>query len=506
MAKNILVFMCITFLASCVSTSKEIEPFTTEWESLKKHQAVPEWFADAKFGIYFHWGVYSVPGWGSEWYPRWMYVRDRKGWGDKIYSYHIKTYGKDVHYHDFIPQWQAENFDAKEWVDLFENAGARIIGSIAEHHDGFSLWASQVNPWNSKSMGPRVDVVKAISDETKKRGLKFMATFHHGFHRMFYPKQAGTANLEEDRFLVVQEDCQVPQDEKYRKLYGHMSKDEASDYWLAKLDEVVDSVCPDYIWMDFGARYVREDVRRQFLANYFNAAARENKEVVVNSKGSYYPKEVAIVNTERATMGQIPSQVWITDFILGSAFSYDRSRRTAIDPNQAIRMLADVVSKNGVMLLSAGPMADGTIPVEQVRALQGIGSWMQRYGEAIYDTRPFVSFGEGLTQLTRDEDDAWNEYGAIKKGLGDLNAKDIRFTRKGKTVYAIQLGWPATSEALVLRTFAHQAQDLKVRSVAVLGSSESITWQCTDRGLRLIPPIHKPERAEAALVYKINIE
>ena len=131
MAKNILVFMCITFLASCVSTSKEIEPFTTEWESLIKHQAVPEWFADAKFGIYFHWGVYSVPGWGSEWYPRWMYVPDRKGWGDKIYSYHIKTYGKDVHYHDFIPQWQAENFDAKEWVDLFENSGARNIGSIA---------------------------------------------------------------------------------------------------------------------------------------------------------------------------------------------------------------------------------------------------------------------------------------------------------------------------------------------------------------------------------------
>lgn len=510
----ILLLIVLAIFTSC-KEQKEIKPventetkaeFEPEWESLKEHKAVPEWFADAKLGVYFHWGVYSIPAWGSEWYPRWMYTPDRKGWGEEIYGYHQKTYGKDFHYHDFIPKWKGEKFNAAEWVDLFEEGGAKFIGSIAEHHDGFSLWDSKVNEWNSVQMGPKVNVVKAIHDETKKRNLKFMATFHHGFNLMFYPKQKGKWKRPEDKHLIVQDSCIVPQDEKYAKLYGNMEWEAANDLWLAKLNEVIDSYTPDYIWMDFGQRYVEESHRKRFLANYFNKAKQKNIEVVVNTKGPFFPKDLAIVNVERATMEDIKEEVWITDFILGSSWCYNREKRTAIDPKQAIRMLAEVVSKNGVMLLSAGPKADGTIPEEQVASLKEMGKWLKLYGEAIYKTRPFVTFGEGTTKLESDNSDAFKEYGAIKKGLDKLNAEDIRYTKNGNTVYAIQLGWKDGQTLKTLKTFAEKAKDVKIKNISVLGSDETIKWERTDEGLVVSPPKTKPAEADAAFVYKIEIQ
>lgn len=480
--------------------------YDAEWQSLKQHKAVPEWFADAKLGVYFHWGVYSVPAFGGEWYPRWMYVPDRIGWGSEIYKKHREIYGEGFQYHDFIPGWEAPNFDAKEWVDMFEGMGAKFIGSIAEHHDGFSLWDSEVNEWNSVDMGPGIDMVASIAEETKKRNLKFMTTFHHGFNMMFYPKPENSWLRPVSTRNIVYDSVEVPQDEKYRKLYCNMDYEEANELWLAKLNEVIEAHCPDYIWMDFGQRYVKESYRRQFLANYFNKASEEGKEVVVNTKGDFFPRDLAVVNVERATMEDITSEVWVTDFILGSNWCYNKERRTAIDPAKAIRMLADVVSKNGVMILSAGPMADGTMPVEQVKAMEGIGAWMQPYGESIYATRPFVAFGEGPTVLKRDPADAWNEYGMIKRGLDKLNAKDVRYTRKGNIVYAIQLGWDTRTPSRTLTTFAGKARELKVKNVSVMGSKEKIKWKRTSEGLLVTQPKQKPAEADAALVYKIELK
>lgn len=503
-----LLFVVALLIGAAVVQAQQ--KFTSEWESLKQHKAAPEWFKDAKLGVYFHWGVYSVPATDGEWYPRWMYVPDRDPnlWGGKVYKKHRETYGPDFQYHDFIPMWKAPKFDAKQWVDLFQNMGARFIGSIAEHHDGFSLWKSKVNEWNSYDMGPGIDVVKEIGDETRKRGLKFMTTFHHGFHNMFYPKpdMSYLRPVTLSKYLYVYENCEVPQDPKYRKLYCNMDYDEAQDLWLGKLNEVIENYCPDYIWMDFGQRFISEEYRKQFLANYFNKAAEEGREVVVNTKGDYFPTDIAVVNVERATMADITPEVWITDFILGSSWCYNKEKRTAIDPRKAIRILSDVVSKNGVMLLSAGPMADGTIPEEQVKAMEGIGAWMKRYGEAIYDTRPFVVFGEGPTKLSRDPKDAWNEYGAIKKGIWNLGANDVRYTRKGNVVYAIQLGWPGAAQELVLKTFANEAKDLEIVRVSVLGSKERIRWNRTEVGLVVHSPRQKPQEGDAALVYKIVLK
>lgn len=501
--KKIIALVYITLLG--LGTANAQKKYNADWEDLKSHKAVPEWFADAKLGVYFHWGIYSVPAWGSEWYPRWMYVPDRVGWGQEIYAYHRETYGEDVHYHDFIPQWKGEKFNAKEWVDMFEGMGAKFIGSIAEHHDGFSLWNSKVNEWNSVEMGPGIDVVKAIGEETKKRNLKYMTTFHHGFQMMFYPKPENSYTRPVSKYAFVYDNVDVPQDEKFRKLYCNMDYEEANDLWLNKLNEVIDAHCPDYIWMDFGQRFIKESHRKQFLANYFNKAEKEGKEVVVNTKGNFFPTDLAVVNVERATMEDITKEVWITDFILGSSWCYNKEKRNAIDPKQAIRMLAEVVSKNGIMLLSAGPMADGTIPEEQVKAMEGIGAWMKLYGEAIYKTRPFVAYGEGTTELKRDPKDAWNEYGAIKKGLNKLNAADVRYTRNGNTVYAIQLGWAGAKQERILTTFADKAKDFKIKSVSVLGSKERIKWKKTKDGLKVTSPKQKPAEAEAALVYKITL-
>ena len=152
------------------------ERYEASWESLSKHNEAPEWFKDAKLGIYFHWGVYSVPAFGSEWYPRNMYRPSRKE-----FKHHLETYGRqsEFGYHDFVPMFKAENFDAEEWVDLFQKAGARFAGPVAEHHDGFSMWDSKVNPWNAKNMGPKRDITGELAKAIRKRGMKLITTFHH---------------------------------------------------------------------------------------------------------------------------------------------------------------------------------------------------------------------------------------------------------------------------------------------------------------------------------------
>ncbi len=522
MKNYFLVAAASLLMASCLSgggsNSLEEGRYSADWESLKQHDPAPDWFADAKLGVYFHWGIYSVPAWGTEWYPRWMYVPDRdEGWGHDIYEYHKETYGQDFQYHDFIPMWEAPNFDAGEWTDMFEGMGAKFIGSIAEHHDGFSLWDSEVNEWNSVDMGPKIDVVDAFAKEAQKRGLKYMTTFHHGYNHVFYPKNKATykeqvgdmSKYENDgigQYIYVYDQTEVPQDEKYKMFYSNISYDEANDYWLAKLDEMIDTHCPDYIWMDFGQRFIKEEHRQKFLQHYFNKADQLGKDVVVNTKGDFFPTELAVVNVERATMADITPDVWITDFMIGSNWCFNRANRNTIDPEQAIRMLAEVVSKNGVMLLSAGPMADGTMPEEQVEVMAGIGRWMKLYGEAIYNTRPFITFGQGVTKLERDAQDEWNEYGAIKKNLNKLCAEDIRYTYNSEksAVYALQLGWKEGGLSHLLKAFEAK-NNIDVKSVEVMGSNEKIKWELTPKGLKVTQPKAKPAEGDAAIVYKITV-
>lgn len=502
--KRYLILLYAILITLCLNAQ---EKYSAEWESLKKHKAAPEWFRDAKVGVYFTWGPYSIPANGGDWYPRWMYTPGINNRGQKTYEYHQENYGSEIHYHDFCKNWSTPNFNAKEWVDIFEDMGAKYIGAIAEHHDGFSLWDSEINPWNAVDMGPETDIIGVICHEAKKRNLKFMATFHHGFNMMYYPKEENSYVRPVSRYNMLEEgEFRYPKGDDYDKLYGNLSYQAFHDYWLDKLKEVIRQYSPDYIWMDFGQRFIKEEYLKQFLVDYFNHALMENKEVMVNTKGGFFPTDLAIINVERATLPDISDFTWVSDFKLGGNWIYNQYNREAINPQNAIRILAEIVSKNGTMIFCAAPMADGTIPPEQVVAMKKIGAWLKLYGESIYETRPFLVYGEGVTEIVPDLEYEWNTYNLIRTGLWDLNSGDIRYTSRGEIVYAIQLGWPGENEELLMTAFANEAQDVKIKSISLLGSDEKINWKRTLEGLNITSPSNKPAEGEAAIVYKIVLK
>ena len=178
--KKLCFYILVALLAGCQGPAspdaKVVERYTPEWESLAKHEESPEWFRDAKLGIYFHWGVYSVPAYGNEWYPRNMHLE-----GQDVNKHHLETYGhpSEFGYHDFVPLFKAEHFDAAQWADLFQKAGARFAGPVAEHHDGFSMWDSDATPWNVADMGPKKDITGLLAAELRKRNIRLITTFHH---------------------------------------------------------------------------------------------------------------------------------------------------------------------------------------------------------------------------------------------------------------------------------------------------------------------------------------
>jgi len=177
-----LTFGCLNALTASLlavtGSAVSAEPYQENWYSLARHDQAPEWFRDAKFGIYFHWGVYSVPALDSEWYPRHMHFE-----GHPVYKHHLKTYGhpSEFGYHDFVPMFKAEHFDADAWAELFAQAGAKFAGPVAEHHDGFAMWDSEVTPWNVADMGPQRDITGELEKAIRAQGMKFIATFHHAF-------------------------------------------------------------------------------------------------------------------------------------------------------------------------------------------------------------------------------------------------------------------------------------------------------------------------------------
>lgn len=334
-----------------------------------------------------------------------------------------------------------------------------------------------------------------------------MATFHSGFNMMYYPRpENGFTRLESKYNFPENSEFTYPKGGDYDKLYGNMSVEDASAYWLAKVNEVVDQYCPDYIWMDFGQRFIEVQERKEFLANYFNKADELGREVVINNKGKFFPDELAIVNVERATLPDVTEYSWVTDFKLGPTWGFNKNNRTTADPQKFIRVLAEIVSKNGNMIICVAPMANGQIPEEQVVAMQKIGAWMKLYGEAIYASKPFVAYGEGVTVIKPDHKYEWNTHNLIRENLWDLNAGDVRFTRKGNTVYAIQLGWPGANERFLMTTFAEEAAALKIKTISVMGSDEKIRWKRTAEGLEVFSPQEKPAEADSAFVYKIVLD
>ncbi len=468
-----LTLSALFTLNSCEPKQAEFQPTL---ESLSKHPAEAEWLKDAKLGIYFHWGPYTVPAHESEWYPRSMYQTANAA------KWHDEKFGEDFQYHDFIPMFTAEKFNAKEWADLFKAAGAKFAGPVAEHHDGFSMWDSEVTPWNAKDMGPKCDILGELFAELRNNDLKTIATFHHARNLQRY-KNNWEEEMNNDKpawnkffdshYPYYPENQEVMNDPKFQLLYGTLDADKwYEQIWLGKLNEVIDKYSPDIMWFDSWLDLIPEEYRFRFAAHYLNEAQKNSQEVVIVRKQNDLPLDFSIVDHEKSRTPKAQPRLWMTDDTFSTG-SWSYTDDLVIKPTQTIvHSLIDAVSKNGVLLLNISPKSDGTIPENQRKGLLELGEWLKKYGEAIYNTRPWQIAAEGPTV---EPEGGFEDH---EKFLNlSYSAKDVRYTmaKDGKTVYAILMGIPEAGESITLNAF----EGVSIKHIESM-SGDEIKWEATD--------------------------
>ena len=476
-----------------------MQVFTADWESLSKHEASPEWFRDAKLGIYFHWGVYSVPAYGNEWYPRHMHQV-----GNPVYEHHVNTYGhpSEFGYHDFVPLFQAENFNAVEWAELFQKAGARFAGPVAEHHDGFAMWDSDATPWNVADMGPKKDITGLLAAELKKRDIKLITTFHHAKHLQRHDsiRTEGHEPYNWSHYPYVKGMPTASEDPDLRLLYGNIPEDQwLEEIWFGKLKEVIDQYQPDIIWFDYVLDQIPEEYRQKFSAYYLNEAEKWDREVVIVRKQEDLPINYTVDDLEKSRKNEIGVEPWMTDETISKGSWCYTENLEIKESADVLHVLIDIVSKNGVLLLNVSPKADGSIPDDQKQVLLDMGSWLDIHGESIYGTRPWYTFGEGPTREPEGHFRNHQEFLKIK-----YSWKDVRYTTRGDLIYATVLGWPGAGEKIVLTAFAadNLSDPLELTSVSMLGNGDPVEWQLDEKGLSLMTPAEAP--SEMAVVFKIE--
>lgn len=466
------------------------EPY---WNSLKDH-VTPKWLKEAKFGIYTHWGIYSVPARGPNgtWYPYNMYRE-----GTEQYNYHVKTYGhpSKFGYKDFIPMFKGEKFDPDEWAELFKRAGAKFAGPVAEHHDGFTMWDSRLTEWNAVRMGPKRDVVGELEQSIRKQGLKFMIALHHAENWFYFPHWEKEYDTSDPRYAALYgppHGGSRPEDNDWN--FQEKPSKEFLDMWLGKGKEVLDKCRPDMVWFDFGLKYIQDRYKREFLAYYYNKAQDWGRDVVVTYKYFDIPPCTGVVDIELGRFNELTYHDWITDTTVddGEGWCYLHNARYK-PASSLIHYLAENVSKNGYMLLNVGPKPDGEIPEEAKALLLEIGKWLAVNGEAIYGTTPWTVYGEGPTKMVKAG--AFSEQKEVK-----YTAKDIRYTVKNDSLYAICLGWP--EEEVIITKAAKQVYESEIGSVKMLGAEDELQWAITEKGLEIKPPATRP--CEHAYVFKIE--
>jgi alpha-L-fucosidase len=466
--------------------------FRPDWESLQEYE-VPEWYKDAKFGIFIHWGAYSVPAFGNEWYPRNMYRQ-----GSKEYKHHVATYGppEKFGYKDFLPMFKAEHFDPEAWVHLFKKAGAKYVVLVAEHHDGFAMYDCGLSDWTAVRMGPHRDTTGELAKAVRAEGLHFGVSSHRVEHNFF--------------FGVGREIPSDVNDPQYAAFYGpahtwltspvgiplngdftYVSSAWADD-WLARSAELVEKYHPDIIYFDWwiGQASIRPNITR-FAAFYYNSSLKYgDRPGVINYKDYAMQEHSGVLDLERGQLGDIRPLYWQTDTsVSNQSWGYIQSD-TFKSPEFLVHELTDIVSKNGNLLLNIGPRSDGTIPDDVQRVLLEVGAWLNVNGEAIYGTRPWRTYGEGPTKVTA------GSFHDVETAT--YTPDDFRFTTKGNVLYAIGLGWPKDGEA-VIRSLAVTAGSGPVYSVALVGSDAILQFDQRADGLHVQLNGQAPARYAYAL-------
>jgi alpha-L-fucosidase len=478
----IAIFVSIIFYANSIG-----QQFYPSWESLK-NQSVPKWYQEGKFGIFIHWGVYSVPAFGSEWYPRNMYME-----GSEVYKHHKNTYGpqSEFGYKDFIPMFKAEKWNPDEWADLFEKAGAKFVVPVAEHHDGFPLYDCSYTVWDAHDMGPRRDVIEELSIAVRKKGLKFGVSSHRAFNWSYYTREN---NYDTNNpfywglYGVGHEGPETATENTHGFNYLRTSDSFLKD-WYARTTELVDKYEPDLVWFDWVInRPEFEPWLQKFAAYYYNKGITWNKGVVINYKYEAFPKSSAVLDVERGKLGNKSKRVWQTDTSVGKkSWSYiiDEEYKSV---NDLVDQLIDIVSKKGVLLLNIGPKADGTIPEEAKEILLDIGKWLKINGKAIYGTRPWEIYGEGPTE------DVGGAHQESKNT--SYTARDVRYLQGADDsevpLYAIALDYP--DKEFIFPALGSDPNRLykKVNEVRMLGYSGELEWIQSDSGLKIKLPDNKP--------------
>ena len=471
--------------------------YSPTWDSLAKHRD-PAWFADAKFGIYFHWGIYSVPAFDNEWYSRNMYIP-----GHAARKFHELVYGPPAKfgYKDFLPLFRAEKFDADEWAELIRKAGAKFAGPVTEHADGFSMWDSRVNPWNAARLGPRRDVVSEMARALRNQGLKFLATLHHQWLWGWYPTVNRTLDTGDPRYSGLYGPPAPGSPFNYEHgVTGTPPPPTAfQDQWAAKTKEVIDKYQPDFIYFDSRLFIIGEPRRRDLLAYYYSRAEEWGREVGLSYKDQDLPKGVAIPDFERGRLASLVPFEWLTDDAVDWNSWCHVQNPHYKSAARIVGQLVDTISKNGKLLLDITPTAEGVIPDAVRERLLAIGKWLDVNGEAVYGTRPWKVFGEGPTKLAGG---AFTE-----EKTPDFTARDIRFTCRANALYAIAMACPQNSQELVIASLDTGDALLakgQVAAVSLLGSDQKITWTHDARGLAIALPTRPSDDLPA--VFKIVLK
>jgi alpha-L-fucosidase len=504
--------------------------FQPDWESLKQYRA-PEWFRDAKFGLWAHWTAQCVPEQG-DWYARNMYIQ-----GHPQNLYHVKTYGhpSKFGFMEIDNLWKAEHWDPEALMQLYVKTGAKYFVALANHHDNFDCYRSTYHPWNSTRIGPKKDIVGMWAAAARRAGLRFGVTNHsahawHWFQTAYgYDPEGSMAGVRYDGYLTRAQGrgkwwFGLDPQQLYTGANMPMPKGlatikEANDWhaqndrkwtedppphnqafvdrWFLRCQDLIDKYHPDLLYFDNSGLPLGQ-AGLDIAAHYYNANTRlrGKLEAVLNTK--QLPDErkgTMVLDIERGRADRILPEPWQTDTCIGD-WHYKRSLfdehkyKTA---DAVIKTLVDVVSKNGNLLLNIPVRGDGTIDDDERKVLDGLAAWMPANGEAIFGTRPFSVFGEGAPDV---------------KGSGNFNernvraytSEDIRFTTKGDALYAIALAWPENGK-LLIRTLAagNPSRPKEIARVELLGEREPLAFTRTDQGLAVSLPERKPNESAYAL-------